>query len=109
MITIEQARAARAQYFAGYGREPSPDELVAFIAIKEAEDAQRFVRVHFPGNTRAYCYEILLGTPVKVGDYLQVWSPHTERKELVRVAYLGRGPWTGRTKLAHRVQWQELD
>lgn len=54
-------------------------------------ETNRFVQVHFPGNTRSYTYELAPGHEARVGDYVCVHSPMTLKNELVRVAYMGRG------------------
>lgn len=105
-LSIAQARASRDRYMEEIGRMPSPDELVAFIAIREREDEDRFVQCQFHGHSRTYTYEILPGPPVRVGQYLRVYSPMTEQSELVRVVGLGRGSWQRATKIANRVHWE---
>jgi hypothetical protein len=108
-LSLTQARSGRDQYYDTYGRMPTPDELVAFIAIREREDRDRFVQVQFHGHGRTYTYEIRPGPPVAVGDYLQVYSPITDQAELVRVIELGRGTWRNATKIAHRIEWATAD
>lgn len=105
-LSMQQARTGRDQYYDTYGRMPSPDELVAFIAIREREERERFVQVQFHGHSRSYTYEIIPGPPVQVGQYLQVYSPMTDQSELVRVIALGRGSWLHGTKIAHRIAWE---
>lgn len=105
-MTLADARRTRDAFHAEHGRMPTTHELIAFFAIREREDKERFVGVQFTGNVTVYTYEIARGEPVRVGDYLEVWSPYTGRDELVRVCRLGRGSWPHATKVAHRVEWQ---
>jgi hypothetical protein len=66
------------------------------------EERERFVLVQFPGTHRRYCYEA--SEPCQIGDYCVVWSPMTNREEMVLVVDLGRGSWTGpNVKVARRV------
>lgn len=76
--------------------------------LRQAEN-ERFVRVHFPGNTRVYCYELPRGVEADIGDYVIVWSPYTNRDELCRIAYRGPGTWSGRTKIVKGVVSAAID
>ena len=97
-MTPDELRPYALAFRSKYGYVPSHEDLVTFVA-----DQGMHVQCQFAGNTRAYTYRIEEGEPVSVGDYLQVWSPLTKRFELVRVARIGRGSWTGHTKVARRV------
>lgn len=84
---------------------PDSSQLRKFV-----EDEVWYVQCTFSGTSHtAYTYRVNPGEPVSVGDYLQVWSPMTDRLELVRVAALGRGSWSGYTKTAQRVSVEALD
>lgn len=76
--------------------------------VKEIEE-EGFVQCAFSGNTRTYCYALPDGYRARVGEYLVVYSPHTDRPELVRVMYLGRGTWKHGTKTAHPISWIRKD
>lgn len=120
-LTLAQARQAHVQFVNQFDRVPSPDELVAFVAIEEQafqerhrriaeEESRKFVRVQFHGHSRRYCYELHPDDHgrVHIGDYVQVYSPHSMQNELVRVVELGRGDWSGGTKMCHRVTWEVM-
>lgn len=73
------------------------------------EDARRYVRVQFPGNTKSYCYELAPGCRAEIGTYVSVWSPWTGNDELVRIRYHGRGDWKGTTKIAYPIRWRKVE
>lgn len=67
-------------------------------------DQEGYVLVQFNGHAREYCYEV--EEPCVIGDYCIVWSPMTNREEIVKVVGLGRGNWTGcNHKVAKRIAY----
>jgi hypothetical protein len=80
-----------------------------FIIVKERDDGRFFVRVQFHGTPKMYCYELPPGYKAQVDDHLHVYSPRTYKDEIVVVRALGRGSWTGPTKIAHPIRWRDLD
>lgn len=87
------------------------DALRRQIEIAERQDA-RCVVVQFHGNTRRYTYEMAPGYSMpEVGDYVKVYSPHSDQSELVRVVATGendRPPHLqgNALKHCHRINWQ---
>lgn len=76
--------------------------------LKELTE-EMFVGIKFTGNSTVYTYEIQEGPPVGIGDFVAVYSPLTDQTELVKVVRIGRGTWVGPTKIAHRVEWEQID
>lgn len=69
--------------------------------LRQLEESS-FVCVQFAGHAKEYCYEV--EEPCRVGEYCVVWSPQTNREEIVKITRLGRGHWTGsHSKIAKRV------
>jgi hypothetical protein len=108
-VTLPQFRNGLAQYRERYGSLPTPEELVAFIAIEEQKERDSFVRVIFAGGAGRWTYQVKPGDPIQVGDFLKVHSPRTDQAELVKVVELGRGPWVGPAKYASRIEWRVTD
>lgn len=60
-------------------------------AAKKNEQ-RHFIQVLFPGSSRRWTYYV--ASSVRVGTYVQVFSPRTNQHELVKVAGLGKGSLT---------------
>lgn len=103
-MTHDELRPYAVTFQGKHGFVPTYDQLVEFVA-----EQGMHVQCQFNGHGQRYTYRVQEGEPVSIGDYLQVWSPMTERNELVRVVGIGRGSWTGHTKTAHRVDITVVD
>jgi hypothetical protein len=79
-------------------------------------DRTRYVQIQFHGHSKIYTYEVAPGPQIGIGDYVAVYSPHSEQTELVRVVELGMGDWAKRNqgygyalKMASRIRWHRDD
>jgi hypothetical protein len=93
-ISAEMTRASR--------------RLEALDAKITRAELETSVQCCFTGHGQLYTYEVRPGPPVQIGDYLRVYSPRTERNELVQVRKFGSG-WPGPHKIAHRIRIEVLD
>lgn len=104
MTTIEkQTQAAAKRFQKKNGWVPTWNQLQEFIANEPL-----IVAVEFASGTglygHKYHYKLRPGPEPEVGDYLSVWSPLTDRWELVRVADIGSD--IRATKYANRIEWR---
>lgn len=98
-VSLRELEEVSEAFYKENGHVGTMDELILFKVQRD----QKYVQCCFVGHDKRYTYELKPGPPIEVGDYVQVFSPWTNRNELVRVERTGRGSYTGPTKIAHRV------
>jgi hypothetical protein len=103
-MNLDELRDAADRFRTKYHFVPNSDQLRQFV-----NDELWYVQCAFANTKATYTYRVNPGDPVNVGDYLRVWSPATDRHELVRVMEIGRGSWSGHTKTAQRVCTEPID
>jgi Tfp pilus assembly protein PilP len=113
--TLEQKQRAARILQARNGWVPTHEEVIELLE-EAAANNRKYVGVTFApsdltmrARPQIYTYRVAEGEPVSIGEYLQVYSPITDQAELVRVVRLGKGDWTGATKIAHRINWTLVD
>jgi hypothetical protein len=103
-MSLDELHDAADRFLTRYHFVPNSEQLRQFV-----NDELWYVQCAFANTKATYTYRVNPGDPVSVGDYLRVWSPMTDRHELVRVMEIGRGSWSGHTKTAQRVRTEPID